>query len=197
MPNLYVQRKLELSTRKPKKAAQAEETKQMSGILELELWYELFRLETRYWREVDCNAGRHAHEFYRSEGVFRMGRNCFAGRDCIKLYYQWRESHCHAMTTRHFVNNLIVESTGEDFTRVVGLVTCHRMDRVRMASKGTVPVLIADLVSDCVRGDDGVWRYASHALAPVFASDVAPLSLSITPEFLTAAQRRRDREIAN
>ena len=66
-----------------------------------------------------------------------------------------------------------------------------------MASKGTAPVLIADLVSDCVCGDDGVWRYASHALAPVFASDVAPLSMSITPEFLAAAQRRRDLAIAN
>jgi hypothetical protein len=73
------------------------------------------------------------------------------------LYYQWRENHCHGTTTRHFVNNLIVESIG----------------------------------------DDGVWRYASHALAPVFARDIAPLSMSITPEFLTAAQRRRDREIAN
>jgi hypothetical protein len=61
-----------------------------------------------------------------------------------------------------------------------------------LGSKGTAPVLIADLVSDCVRGDDGVWRYASHALAPALTSDVAPLSISITPEFLTAAQRRRD-----
>jgi hypothetical protein len=169
----------------------------MSRILELELWYELYRLETRYWREVDCNAGRDAHEFYRSDGVFKIGKNCFAGRDRIQLFYQWREGHCHATTTRHFVDNLIVESTGENIARAVGLVTYLRKDRVVMGSKATAPVLIADLVSDCVRGDDGVWRYASHALAPVFASDVAPLSMSITPEFLTAAQRRRDREIAN
>jgi hypothetical protein len=197
MPNLYVQRKLELSTCKPQTAAQAEETKQMNSNLELELWYELYRLETRYWREVDCNAGRNAHEFYRSDGVFKIGKNCFAGRDCIKLFYQWRESHSHATTTRHFVDNLIVESTCEDLVHAVGLVTYLRKDRVVMGSKATAPVLIADLVSDCVRGDDGVWRYASHALAPVFASDVAPLSLSITPEFLTAAQRRRDPARAN
>jgi len=50
--------------------------------LDLELWYELYRLETRYWREVDCNAGRNAHEFYRLDGVFKIGNNCFAGRDC-------------------------------------------------------------------------------------------------------------------
>ena len=164
----------------------------MSNIIELELWYELSRLEARYWREVDCNAGRDAHEFYRTDGVFRIGKNCFAGRDCIRLFYQWRESHCHATTTRHFVDNLIVESAGEDFARAVGLVTYLRKDRVAMGSKGTAPVLIADLVSDCVRGDDGVWRYASHALAPALASDFAPLSMSVTPEFLTTAQRRRD-----
>jgi hypothetical protein len=169
----------------------------MSSILELELWYELYRLETRYWRDVDCNAGRDAHEFYRSDGVFKVGKNCFSGRDCIKLYYQWRENRCHAATTRHFVNNLIVESTHEGFARAVGLVTYHRKDWVAMGPKGTAPVLIADLVSDCVRDDDGLWRYASHVLAPVFASDFAPLSLSITPEFLIAAKRRRDREIAN
>jgi hypothetical protein len=164
----------------------------MSNIIELELWYELSRLEARYWREVDCNAGRDAHEFYRTDGLFRVGKNCFAGRDCIKLYYQWRKNHCHATTTRHFVNNLIVESTGEDIARAVGLVTYYRKDRVAMGPKGTAPVLIADLVSDCVRGDDGVWRYASHALAPALASDFAPLSMSVTPEFLTTAQRRRD-----
>ena len=66
-----------------------------SVLNELEVWYELYRLETRYWREVDCNGGRNAHDFYRPDGVFRIGKNCFAGRDCIKLYYQWRESHCH------------------------------------------------------------------------------------------------------
>ena len=169
----------------------------MRSILELELWYELYCLETRYWREVDCNAGRNAHEFYRSDGVFKVGKSCFAGRDCIKLFYQWRESHCHAMTTRHLVNNLILKSTGKGFARAVGLITYHRRDRGAMGLKGTAPLLIADLVSDCVRDDDGVWRYASHALAPVFASDVAPLSMSVVPEFLIAAQRRRDPEIAN
>jgi hypothetical protein len=169
----------------------------MDSTLELKLWYELHRLETRYWREVDCNAGRNAHEFYRPDGVFRVGKNCFAGRDSIKMFYQWRESHCHGTATRHFVDNLIVESTGEGFARAVGLVTYHCMDRMALGSKGTAPVLIADLVSDCVYGDDGVWRYASHVLAPVFAGDVAPLSMSITPEFLAAAKRRRDPEMAN
>ena len=169
----------------------------MDSTVELALWYELYRLETRYWREVDCNAGRDAHEFYRPDGVFRVGKNCFAGRDFIKVYYQWRESHCHATTTRHFVNNLIVESAGEGSARAVGLVTYHRKDAVAMGSEGPAPILIADLVSDCIRGDDGVWRYASHVLAPVFRSDHAPLSMSVTPQFLAAAQHRRWTEMAN
>jgi hypothetical protein len=33
-------------------------------------------------------------------------------------------------------------------------------------------IMIADVVSDCERDDDGKWRYVSHRLTPVFEGGV-------------------------
>ena len=36
---------------------------------EVDLWHALYRLEARYWHDVDCNSGRNAHEFYVPDGM--------------------------------------------------------------------------------------------------------------------------------
>ncbi len=33
-------------------------------------------------------------------------------------------------------------------------------------------IMIADVVSECERGDDGQWRFVSHRLIPVFEGGV-------------------------
>jgi hypothetical protein len=35
-------------------------------------------------------------------------------------------------------------------------------------------ILIADVLSDCVRGDHGHWLYRSHVLTPVFMGGAPP-----------------------
>jgi 3-phenylpropionate/cinnamic acid dioxygenase small subunit len=77
------------------------------------LWYALYSLTTRYWRDVDFNAGRKAHEFYQAHGVFIAGNNRFDGRDSIRAFYAWRERHGQT-TTRHLISNQRV--SGSDTT---------------------------------------------------------------------------------
>ena len=89
---------------------------------EVMLWHALYQLETRYWHEVDANGGRNAHEFYLPDGLMVVGHNRFQGRDKIKEFYTWRERQAvtaisSVKTTRHLINNLFVESSGDSAAR--------------------------------------------------------------------------------
>jgi hypothetical protein len=41
------------------------------------------------------------------------------------------------------------------------------------------PMLIADLIAECVLGEDHGWQFQSHLLQPVFMSHEAPPSIAI------------------
>jgi len=146
-------------------------------------WFALYRLEARYWYDVDYNGGRDAHEFYLSDGLFAIGPNRFEGRHGIKTFYEWRRAR-GKMTSRHIISNLLVDSQDERRAKAFGLITVHRGKGEAPLRYGFVPSLVADFTSDCVRGPDDVWRYASHILDPVFVGDDVPLSLAIDPRFL-------------
>ena len=47
------------------------------------------------------------------------------------------------------------------------------------------PCLIADVIGECVCGEDGTWRYRSHMVRPVFLGVDRPLSLSVDGQFLS------------
>jgi hypothetical protein len=47
------------------------------------------------------------------------------------------------------------------------------------------PMLVADVRAECLRGDDGQWRYRSHVLQPIFVGRDIPHSISIDPKFLS------------
>jgi len=49
-------------------------------------------------------------------------------------------------------------------------------------------MLIADIIADCVRGEDEVWRYRSHILRPLFVGRDIPHSISIDPQFLSRSK---------
>ena len=83
---------------------------------DFDLWHALYRLEARYWHEVDCNGGHRAHEYYLPDGVMVVGHNRFQGREKIREFYAWRERQAttaisSVKTTRHLINNLLVESS--------------------------------------------------------------------------------------
>jgi hypothetical protein len=150
---------------------------------DVELWYVLNRLETRYWWEVDCNGGSQAHEFYVQDGLFVVGDNQFQGQQCIRAFYAWRQRR-GLLTSRHLIYNLQVASTDERHAGLTAIGSLYRANG-RPPIRGTKPPsLIADIKADCVRGEDGVWRYQSHSVLPIFVGSDIPLSLSIDTQIL-------------
>ncbi|HEY7664877.1 MAG TPA: hypothetical protein VH934_17305 [Xanthobacteraceae bacterium] len=148
------------------------------------LWHALYELEARYWHDVDCYGGRSAHEFYLTDGVLQVGHNRFQGREKIREFYAWRERQAataisSVKTTRHLISNLFIESSEARSAKAVGIVSFYGAAVRPPAAQSKPPMLIADLVNECVLGDDGGWLYRSHTLQPIFMSHEAPPSIAI------------------
>jgi hypothetical protein len=161
----------------------------MSGpdeIGDTELWCALNELASRYWYDVDFNGGRTAHERYTADGLFAVGTNRFSGRDSIKAFYEWRRGR-GATSTRHLITNAQVLARDGNRARWFGVLTVYRGSG-RAPFKASEPALLADVMAECVIGDDRVWRYASHVIEPVFVGSDVPLSLSIDPNHLAASK---------
>ena len=163
---------------------------QEDDIQEIGLWYALYRLEARHWYDVDFNGGASAHDLYCEDGLFSVGPNRFEGRDGIKNFYQWRRSRGEN-TVRHIISNPLLLKQEARGATLGGLITIHRAKGGHPNPDGNIPSLIADFTSTCALGADGIWRYASHVLAPVFVGNDLPLSLAIDPRFLASRDWER------
>ena len=151
---------------------------------ELSVWHALYHLEVRYWHEVDCNGGRRAHEFYAADGVMSVGHNRFEGRDKIREFYAWRERQAltaisSVKTTRHLINNLFLESNDGTRAKALGIVSFYGAAVRPPAPQTKPPMLIADLISECVLDTQSGWQFKSHTLQPVFMSHEAPPSIAV------------------
>jgi hypothetical protein len=151
---------------------------------EVDLWHALYRLEARYWHEVDCNGGSNAHEFYLPDGLMVVGHNRFEGRDKIREFYAWRQRQAttaisSVKTTRHLINNLFVESSDEGQAKVLGIVSFYGAAVRAPAPQCKPPMLVADLLNECVLDGNIGWQFKSHTLQPVFMSHEAPPSIAI------------------
>jgi hypothetical protein len=134
------------------------------------LWHELYLLEIRHWRDVNLNEARRAHEFYVEDGLFAVGDTRHQGREAIRNFYSWRRSR-GARVSRHIVENFFVEEDSNDVSAVASGVIClFAADGVGVL-ESRPPTMIADLRSDCMRGSDGLWRYTSHVLKPIFRGE--------------------------
>jgi hypothetical protein len=69
--------------------------------------------------------------------------------------------------------------------RLVAALSLFRANGAPPVQRAPSPCLIADIISECVRGEDGTWRFRSHVVRPVFLGSEHPLSLSIDGQFLT------------
>ncbi len=144
---------------------------------DMALWYSLHRLEVGYWYDVDFNHGRKAADFYVEDGIFSIGGNVFSGRERIGAFYRWREQRSRT-TTRHVISNLQVFADDDRHARMVGTISFHQAEGRPPLWDSSAAILIADLACDCVLGEDGAWRFASHVLQPVFMGNDVPLSLA-------------------
>jgi len=162
---------------------------------ELLLWHALHRLEATYWYEVDFNNGRTAHEFFTPDGVKIVGNNRFEGREQIRAFYEWRARQIGAKAlgklwtsgakaVRHLITNLFVASGSERCATVHGTVIFYGGLTYPSNRQSNPPMMVADLISECVLNEGNFWLYKSHTLRPVFMSDATPPSMGIDPNFL-------------
>jgi hypothetical protein len=161
---------------------------------ELLLWHALHRLEVTFWYDVDFNDGRGAHDFFTADGVKIVGHNRFEGRDQIRDFYEWRARHngvkavrqlgiSGASAVRHLITNLYVASNSERCATVLGTVIFYG-GVPYPKRESNPPVMVADLVTECVLDKDDAWRFKSHTLRPVFMSNATPAEMVIDPHFL-------------
>jgi hypothetical protein len=158
------------------------------------LWHALNRLEAMYWHDVDFNDGRTAHEFFTPDGVKVVGHNRFEGREEIRRFYEWRAGQGGATAVRrlgisgvkavrHLITNLHVASSSERFATVLGIVSFYGGATYPTKRQSPPPMMVADLVNECVLTEDNAWRFKSHTLRPVFMNQ-APASMVIDTRFL-------------
>ena len=151
---------------------------------ELLLWHALHRLEVTYWYDVDFNEGRTAHEFFTPDGVKVVGPNRFEGREQIREFYEWRARQSGTQAVRHLITNLYVASSSERCATVLGIVSFYGGVTYPSKRQSTSPMLVADLINECVLSKDNAWQFKSHTLRPVFMSNETPPSMMIDPHFL-------------
>jgi hypothetical protein len=150
---------------------------------DLALWYALNQLMTNYWADVDHNGGSGAHEFYFPEALFAVGNNRFEGAEKIRAFYARRRQH-GTTTTRHLVGNLRVLRDDARCVWTVGVMSLYRADGRPPFLFARPPAMIADFEAQCVLGDEGLWRFQSHILRPIFVGSDLPASISIDPQRL-------------
>src|SRR6478609_3493394 len=124
-----------------------------------------------YWYRVDHEGGVGVSEMFVADGVFHAGPgDPLVGREAIEAFYAWRLER-GARTSRHIITNFHVAFDGARKART----TCV------MQLYGTDAAMIADMVDDCVKGDDGVWRYARRNFVPLYMGEA---ELTVAPEAL-------------
>ncbi len=133
---------------------------------ELRIRQELEMLNITFWRDVDSNWGRQAHEFFTKDGVHTTSHKARTGREAIRAFYAEREAR-GPRVARHLIHNFHV--TVHD----AGHATCE-WPMCLYAEDGEPPLLseapnlIGAVTDECVRGADGRWRYAARTTKALF-----------------------------
>ncbi len=101
-----------------------------------------------------------------------LGSKLHAGRAAVQHFYAWRRAR-GARTARHVISNFQVRAKNARDATSLCIMSLYAADGEPILPSKP-PIMIADVVSECVRGDDGVWRFRTRALKPVFTGGEAP-----------------------
>ncbi|MCK9918383.1 nuclear transport factor 2 family protein [Microbacteriaceae bacterium K1510] len=130
----------------------------------------LTTLVVDYWYEVDRNWGRNAQAFYVDDGEFAIGAKVMGGKEAVAGFYRWRETRGER-TARHIVNNFRLSALDGNRATFECIMCLYAADG-RPVLPSLPAIMIADVVCECERGEDGRWRFLSHRLLPVFEGGV-------------------------
>lgn len=132
----------------------------------LRIRQELEMLNIAFWRDVDSDWGRNAHEFFTEDGVYTTSHKARKGREAIKGFYTERESRGDRVA-RHLIHNFHVIVQDESHATAEWTMCLYAEDGTPPLLSEP-PILIGAVTDECVRGADGKWRYASRTTKPLF-----------------------------
>lgn len=133
---------------------------------ELRIRQELEVLNIAFWRDVDSNWGRKAHEFFTEDGVYTTSHKTRQGHDAIRGFYAERQSRGERVS-RHLIHNFHVTVDDENHATAEWTMCLYAEDGVAPLLSEP-PILIGAVTDECVRGPDGSWRYAARTTRPLF-----------------------------
>jgi hypothetical protein len=114
---------------------------------------------------IDHRDGAGVEDLFVAGGFYDMANGVYRGRPEIKGFYDARKSRGRR-AARHLFTNLRVMPESAERATGTTIMTLYAHD-------GDPPyptdvLLVADFNDVYVRGGDGVWRYESRTLVPVF-----------------------------
>jgi hypothetical protein len=136
------------------------------AIDELRIRQELEVLNIAFWRDVDSNWGRNAHEHFTEDGVYTTSHRPRRGRDEIRAFYTERLSRGERVA-RHLIHNFHVTVHDESHATCEWTMCLYAEDGMPPLLSEP-PILIGAVTDECVRGADGTWRYAARTTRALF-----------------------------
>ena len=134
-----------------------------------------------YWYEVDVNGGAGVEAMYLEDGIFHAGPDKpLVGRAAIAQFYAWRQDR-GTRISRHVVTNFRAEFADERHATTYHVMLLYAADGQPILPSAP-PIFIGDGIDRCIKGEDGIWRYAERNFTALFMGGVAP---TIPPETIT------------
>jgi ketosteroid isomerase-like protein len=132
----------------------------------LALRQQLESLAIEYWHEVDMNGGARAPGYYTDDAVFGTSAREYHGRAAIEEFY-WGRPARPARVSLHLMQNFRIEVESP------GKAQCHYFLSLFAADGEPVlpsqPAVMIAAVHEIVRRQpDGIWRYLSRKVRPLF-----------------------------
>ncbi|MFV1366477.1 nuclear transport factor 2 family protein [Mycolicibacterium elephantis] len=118
---------------------------------------------------IDHKSGHGVADLFTPQGRYMVEGEEFdlQGRDEIEDFYARRRA-AGPRTSRHLFSNLHFEHVDDDRARGVCVLTLHAADG--RPPHPLKPVLVADYSDTYWRSPEGVWRYESRVVTPLFGS---------------------------
>ncbi len=142
-----------------------------------------------YWYEVDLKGGAGVSQMFVEEGIFHAGPGKpLVGRAAIEKFYTWRQDR-GARISRHVISNFRADFSDDTHATTYCVMMLLAADGKPILPSAP-PIMTADLIDRCIKGDDGRWRYIERNFTPLFMGGAAP---TVPPETI-ANQFNTDRK---
>ena len=136
-----------------------------------------------YWYEVDLNGGIGVSAHYTEDGIFEGGGDPMIGREAIEGFYAWRIGR-GVRTSRHVITNFRADFHDDRTATTYCVMMLYAADGPPILPS-LPPIMITDLIDECVRGEDGQWLYRKRSFVALFQGGPAA---TVPPAHLTTKQ---------